>query len=1164
MKQVLFSLVCFVLLATQLAVFNLAQAKTDATTQTATELEQGKPVERELKGDIHAYLLKPKAGQFVSVVVEQRSVDVVVRLFAPEGERLAEVESPHGSKGPKALSFVANRSGNYRIELLPSEKSTTGFYEIRIEAMRTATSQEKDLDKIKSFAAALVFADSEETRAAILSRDKELVTVELIRELNDHGQRFRDQNKYPSALVVSRFTLQLAERISDKTGVSDALYNIGTVFYRQRDFNQALEYFQNSLDLFDAAGDKARLVNTLSQIAYCYQQKDDLPQALQFLKRSLALDREIGGTRSADLLFSIGSIGLRMARDAEAIEAFQESLILYQGSGNKIRQYMALGRIHYVQSDFPTSLEYNQKALALSEAAGDKANSAWTLNLMALNTRMIGDFANSMEYVEKAISISDTVDDKDLKANVFMAAGLLHHRLANMMKAMEFYQKSLILAEELKNRTFIAYARQNIGRILVSEGKYAEAMENYQKCLTLNEAIGNKRQLLYTIDSIGDLYQIQGDHAQAHEYRRRALKLGEEIGNKYQLTKALIGIASTYAHKGDFAQALQSAKRAAAISLEIGERENLLHALYLIGVAYNGLKQFEESRLAFEEAISAIESTRASFVGQDSRSAHFATHWGTYEAYIDLLMQRHREQPAEGHDVQAFQVSQRARARSLLELLNESRTQIDQGVVPELLARERSLKKQLNERAEQQTRLLSGRHTAEQAESLKKEIDSLTSEYRDNQTQIRLKSPRYAALTQPQPLTASEIQRDLLDADTVLLEYALSGQRSYLWVVTSTSLKSYELTNRAEIEKHVRRVVGLLNDGKRWAADKTIGAEFTEAAALLSRKLLPPDVLSQIRGKRLAIVSDGALQYLPFGSLPLPPESNSKNKNQNTESVSLAVKFEIVNLPSASALAVQRRETPDRKPPAKTIAIFADPIFSETDERLPAIKAEPSKINGAAKPDPNRVLLERAFNLSGKTGEPLSIPRLPFTRREADQIFAAAPSTSSFRALDFEASRENVLRPEISNYRIVHFATHAILHSEHPDLSGIVLSLVNERGEPVNGFLRLNEIYNMNLNADLVVLSACQTALGKEIRGEGLIGLTRGFMYAGTPRVVASLWKVDDVATAELMKIFYQKMLKENVRPAAALRAAKIEMMKQKRWSSPYYWAAFELQGDWR
>ncbi len=1202
-------LICIVLLATQHAVLSFAQTNIDPTTQTPSLLEPDKPIEGELKGgDIHLYTLEPKAGQFVSVVVVQRTVGVVLVLFAPGGERLAEVDSPNGSKGSEALSFVANGSGSYRIEVRPREKTTTGRYQIRIEAIRAATSQEKDRDKVKCFAAALVFADSEEARAAMLVKDKDLVTVELIRELNGHGRRLRDQNKFPSSLIVSQFTLQLAERIGDKIGVSDAVYNIGVVLFNQRELNQALMYLRQSLELRESLGDNVRLADSLLYLGEIHQQQKHLPQAFEFYERSLTLFQELGNKgRAADILhsiasihqqtgryadaieafqkcqvlfhelgvksrvasslYNIGSIHLHTGNYADAIEAYQKGLIIFQETGSKPAQATALyaiGQVYFLQGNFMTSLEYNRKALALSEEAGHKSNSAWTLNLMALNSRLLGEFTNSMEYVERALSISESLDSKELKAHIFMTYGLLHHALGNRGKASEFYKESLILSEELKNQALIANALEKIGGILYLEGKFAEAMYIYKKCLMLNEAGGNKRQIVFTMEAIGNLYQIQGDHDKALEYRRKTLRLSEEIGNKSQIATALINIAYPYAGKGEFVQALESAERAAALLREIGNRTDLPRALYLVGLAYHGLKHFEKSRIAFEEAIVAIELTRASIAGQDTRSAFFATHEGTYEAYIDLLMQMHSEQPAEGHDVQAFQISQRRRARSLLELLNESRTQIDQGAVPELLERERTLQKQLNERAEQQTRLWSGKYTAEQAAALKKEIDSLTFEYRNNQAQIRLKSPRYAALTQPQPLTASEIQRDLLQADTVLLEYALGGKRSFLWVVTSTSLKNYELPGRAELENDVRRVVGLLNDGKRWASDETIAAEFTQVASPLSRKLLPPSVLSQLKGKRLVIVSDGALQYLPFGSLPLPPESNSKNGKQNTDSVPLAVKFETVNLPSASVLDVQRRDISDRKPPTKTIAIFADPVFSETDERLPAVRAEQPKINGPAKPDLNRILLERAFNFIGKPGESLSIPRLPFTRKEAEEIFASALSRDSLKALDFNADREKLLNADLTKYGIVHFATHGILHSEHPELSGIVLSLVNEKGEPVNGFLRLNEIYNMKLNADLVVLSACQTALGKEVRGEGLIGLTRGFMYAGTPRVVASLWKVDDVATAELMKIFYQKMLKEKMRPAAALREAKIAMMQQKRWAEPYYWAAFELQGDWR
>ena len=425
---------------------------------------------------------------------------------------------------------------------------------------------------------------------------------------------------------------------------------------------------------------------------------------------------------------------------------------------------------------------------------------------------------------------------------------------------------------------------------------------------------------------------------------------------------------------------------------------------------------------------------------------------------------------------------------------------------------------------------------------MKKEIDALTVEYENVKAQIRQQSPRYAALTQPQPLKLSEIQQEVLDRDTILLEYALGEERSHLWAVTKDSIKSYELPPRAEIEAAVKRTYALLSDGKLSIDDKA-QAEYEREAARLSEIVLAP-VAAQLQNKRILLVADGALQYLPFGALPSP---KSKVQNQKSKNVQpLIVENEIISLPSISALAVLRRQVQGRNTASKTLAVLADPVFSPTDERVKTTvtnaatrKTQPSSLTQNA-------VVERTAKDVGILREGI-IQRLPFSRREAESILAAVPDGEKKQALDFEANRATALSPEMSQYRILHFATHGLLNSEHPELTGIVLSLVNEQGQPVDGFLRLNEIYNLNLSADLVVLSACQTALGKEIKGEGLIGLTRGFMYAGSPRVVASLWKVDDVATAELMRLFYQKMLQEKMRPAAALRAAKIEIWKQKR-----------------
>jgi CHAT domain-containing protein len=276
----------------------------------------------------------------------------------------------------------------------------------------------------------------------------------------------------------------------------------------------------------------------------------------------------------------------------------------------------------------------------------------------------------------------------------------------------------------------------------------------------------------------------------------------------------------------------------------------------------------------------------------------------------------------------------------------------------------------------------------------------------------------------------------------------------------------------------------------------------------------------------------------------------------------LLADHEIVFAPSASVLLTQRRELGENAPGPTTVAVLADPVFDAADPRVKGRRP------GAAKhgpTDPRQTSpgpptgLTRALSSLGRQG----FSRLPFSRREANAIATLVPG-ALLKATDFDAARTLVVDGGLGDRRLVHFATHGLLDSEHPDLSGLVLSLVDEKGAPRDGFLRMHEIYNLRLPADLVVLSACQTALGREMRGEGLIGLTRGFMYAGARRVVASLWQVDDESTAELMKLFYRAMLKQGLRPADALRTAQLELSRDRRWAAPFYWAGFVLQGEWR
>lgn len=543
----------------------------------------------------------------------------------------------------------------------------------------------------------------------------------------------------------------------------------------------------------------------------------------------------------------------------------------------------------------------------------------------------------------------------------------------------------------------------------------------------------------------------------------------------------------------------------------------------------------------------------------------------------------------------------RARARSLLEILTEARAAIRQGIDPALLERERSLHHLLDAKAERHTRLLIGKHTDQQATDVKKEIEQLLIQYQDVQAQIRASSPRYAALTQPSRLSLKQIQQDVLDPDTLLLEYALGKDRSYMWAVTHDSITSFALPKREAVEKAARRVYELLATRNRreqglsaahWQARiKQAEAEYNQAAAELSQVILGP-IAARLGKKRLLVVTDGALNYVPFAALPVPETAVSVDTKrgarahlstaQNSQRLLIA-EHEIISLPSASSIAVLRKELAGRKTAPKAAVVLADPVFDADDARVrvsikgqvqnnastggqQVIKAEDSSDNTSR--ELSELALTRSGNEVGLTdrGE---LPRLSFSRQEAEAIFALTSQAGSRQAgtkiaLDFEASRETASSPDLSQYRIVHFATHGLLNNEHPELSGIVLSLVDRQGNQQNGFFRLYDVYNMNLSAELVVLSACQTALGKQIRGEGLVGLTRGFMYAGAARVMASLWRVEDEATAEMMKKFYEAIMKEGQRPAEALRSAQVWMQRQKRWRTPYFWAGFTLQGEWK
>ncbi|PYS49580.1 MAG: hypothetical protein DMG13_23170 [Acidobacteria bacterium] len=633
---------------------------------------------------------------------------------------------------------------------------------------------------------------------------------------------------------------------------------------------------------------------------------------------------------------------------------------------------------------------------------------------------------------------------------------------------------------------------------------------------------------------------------------------------------AFTSIGHIYESKGEIDRALEHYARALALNEIAQDRFGRLITLYRIAYSLRRAGKVAEAGATSERALDMIEKLRASVANSGLRTSYFASVGQQYELYIDVLMQLRHEDGSAPSDVQALEVSERSRSRTLLHRIGETRLSISEGVDPKQIEREVSLRILLDGRSEQYTQLLSTNPNSKAIPELSDDVRRLTAEYDELQGQIRIRSPRYAALVQPEPLKLEEIQRQVLDDDSLLLEYALGEENSYLWAITRGDFTSFVLPKRSEIDKKVRGLRELMTarmalPGEKLAdyqaRVKAAEAQYPQAAAELSRILLGP-VADRLWMPRVVIVADGVLQYLPFGALPTPQSA------QTSTSIPLVIEHEVVNLPSASALAVIRHEAPLRGSPDRTVAVFADPVFEVADSRVhktrPLVSSaqrNPSRTTARTAPV---VSLSQALRGSDALGVRIDLPRLPSTRLEAEAILAMVPEDRRMAALGFDATKAAAMNPDLKRYRMVHFATHTVLNDDHPDLSSLVLSLVDERGNPQSGFLRLRDIYNLKLSAELVVLSACETALGKEVKGEGLMSMVRGFMYSGTPRVLASLWKVDDEATAELMKEFYTQLLEHGLTPAAALRQAQIAQMQKKSRQSPYYWAGFQLQGEWK
>ena len=997
--------------------------------------------------------------------------------------------------------------------------------------------------------------------------------------------------------------------------------------WKQEPLRIALERYRSAAVLFKEAGDNAGMARALlgaGEVLSIFGEQDE---ALGRYRRALQIVSAMSdATLEVDILNRVAEIEFH--RGAPTCESHaQRACELAERAGygrGRARALNNLGLVAYGKNDKAKAIDYFNRSLSLSSAEGDLGGQADASRNLGLMYGDSGSVSKAQEFFDRALTFARAAQDPVREARINQAVALAHTARAEWQRALDLYKRTVSLLRQYGDRMSLALALNGLGSLYEELGEVGQALANLRESLAISRKMGHPRNEALTLLHIASIYAEAGHEMEALRIYRSLIPVAHISQDQKVEVYALIDVGLIYESLGNFEKARACYDRAAAVSESLNPRARAYSQVRL-GALYLRMKKPREARVQLDAAaslmeqagdhageslvlyniaklkqylgevdsalsdvrqiIQAVEAQRAEMLSADLKTSYFGLIHRNYELLVDLLMQKHAREPAAGYDVAAFEASELGRARSLTETLLESRANLREGVPAELLERENVALVNLRKKALQQmalrearykltrTRPSEGENRAEKLtqnsqalESVGREITSLSAELDEAATQIAAERPKkYSNLLRSPRIGLKELQAKVLDTDSLALEYSISEERSYLWIVGRDSLSSYLLPGRAAIEREAYRFYKAMisisktrKDPSRPPRSQTNLRDFKAARDRLSRTLLAP-IEDIARSRPLAIIPDGALHYVPFAALIEPGGSQP-----------LVVAHQLVTLPSLTVLLQVRDEVSGRPFAPKTLAVLADPVVEEHDPRFLEDQTKGVarlRVRGSGAVRGASAFEDGLDRLEGYAGvdEALNFVRLPFAAEEAAMLATLVPESERLVRTGFDANRQAATSELLSQFRMIHFATHGLLDFRHPKLSCLLLSRFDRSGHPQDGYLRLQDVYNMKLSADLVVLSACRTALGKEIRGEGLVGLTRGFLYAGAARVAASLWNVDDNASAKLMERFYEKMLgPEKLSPAAALRAAQIEMMREKHWEDPYFWAAFILHGEWK
>lgn len=1126
------------------------------------EAVEGAVVEARLEpGERHVFPLEMEEGTYVEVHLDRPDEEIEIYLFEPGIDPSSDPGDAYAS-GVRAIGRVG--------QILWEMAEESGVHHLRVDADDLASPYRAELAVLRP--------------ATDRDRDRHEGRV-----LWAQAEAMVDANRLEDALEKFIEARELFDKGGYWIGVASGFREEGSLSSSLGQREQARTAYLRMAEYAHRSGDLLSEVRAWTALASLARDAGDWESAADHLDTAFT---RAADERDARTVARVHDHYCRLYRDQgywqEAVESCRESLRIRQEldlERELVSTLVSLGQLHSDQGDPEAGLTYYLQALEIFERYPDPNREAVLHNDLAILYQAAGKYLEAVASFESAFQAYEAQGATVYAALVLFNMGTSYAHLGQMNKTLELQREALRRMKEAGNLTGRIEVLHGMAWVYREMGDLDTAQRVLDDALELSREATSQPLLASSLQRRGEIQLDRGEAAEALSSLDEARRLYEIINNRWQIAAMLPKIAEAHIALGQEDRALTVLQQAATVNEEIGKRAGTAESYYQMALLHRRLGDLDLARETIVRALDIVDEIRAVAGAEELQALFSATVRPYHELQIDLLMDQHARNPGVGFDARALREFERGKARSLREIIVEADLDLDGDVPSELQEAHADLRSEIEATERERQRLLrSDEATDLQLFRARRDLDSQLIQLQEIEARIREASPRYAALTGPETVTVEEIQKSLLDSSTALLEYSLGDERSFLWLVTQTDFRTYELPDRAVIEARARCLHRLITaygappspknldpglgeclgpqlgpyrqiDGQSFASRgrwrQEIEFAFERVSWSLSEDLLGGPARDQLLRPRLALVSDGALEYIPFAALPAP----SSNATGSTRRI--LDDHEIVRLPSASVLALHRRQrTGSNGTPAGLVAIVADPVYNPDDPRVEA------RSEGVSR-------RELALVDDFRTFEELPFPRrLELSGAEARAIASLVPENRTLVLEGFDATPDQVIDGRLGGYLYVHFATHGEILTEYPKLSSLVLSQVDVAGRRVeDGNLRLQDIYGMDLDdVDMVVLSACETALGREVRGEGLMGLTRGFLYAGAERVAATLWQVQDVMTAELMEHFYRGLFEEDRAPADALRHAQLAVRDSDEgdYSFPYYWAGFVLQGEWR